>query len=76
MTETSGQAVRVNVGKSGMLYDAAFAIEPDMRVFDPGFYAGSARPVSAGDAMRPGLCMTAGETGCCASIGAVGWWLV
>lgn len=48
MTEASGQAVRVNVGKSGMLYDAAFAIEPDMRVFDPGFYADRARPVSAG----------------------------
>jgi len=48
MTDTLGQVVRVNTGKSGMLYDPAFAIEPDMRVFDPVFYTDRAQPVSAG----------------------------
>ena len=48
MTDTLGQVVRVKAGNSGMLYDPAFAIAPDLRVFKPGFYADRAQAVSAG----------------------------
>ena len=48
MTDRIAQAVRVNAGSNGMLYDPAFAITPALQVFDPAFYAERARPVSAG----------------------------